>query len=145
MKQEPTVVASAPSTSPTLRNPQREWEERREREEHRERGNGTERSPGKASTRDDPYRCITRPIEAKPVIGSTQSCKAFAVYNRCSAPVDIRTCVYLTAAKKWSCEVKSVAPNGYKQHESCSPHNERFVAVKYADDYKTRIAMPPSR
>jgi hypothetical protein len=138
VKPAPTVVATAP---PSLRDPRREWEERRQRD-----GEGEERrDPGKASTRDDPYRCISDAVDAEPVIGSRSSCKAFRVYNRCSAPVDIRTCVYLTAAKKWSCELKSVAPNAYKQHESCSPHSERFVAVKYSDDHKTRTAMPPSR
>jgi hypothetical protein len=138
VKPAPTVVATAP---PSLRDPRREWEERRQRN-----GEGEERrDPGKASTRDDPMRCLTDPIEAKPVIGSAPKCKAFQVYNRCSAAVDIRTCVYLTEAKKWSCEVRSVAPNAYKQHESCSSHSERFVSVKYSDDHKTRIAMPPSR
>ena len=120
----PTVVASAP---PSQRESERD------------------RDPGKASTRDDPNRCISGPIEAKPVIGSAPKCQAFQVYNRCSAPVDIRTCVYLTVGKKWSCELRTVAPNAYKQHESCSPHRERFVSVKYADDFKTRAAMPPER
>jgi hypothetical protein len=140
----PTVVATAP---PSLRDPSRERDERRDtdRNERGERDDPRERDPGKSSTRDDPNRCITAPIEADPVIGSRSSCKAFRVYNRCAATVDIRTCVYLTAAKKWTCELKPVAPNAYKHHESCSPHSERFVSVKYSDDHKTRTAMPPSR
>lgn len=97
---------------------------------------------GTASTRDDPHRCITAAIDTKSVFGN--SCRAFEVYNRCSAPVDIRTCVYLTQAGKWSCELQSVRPNQRKVHDTCSPTRSRFVDVKYSDDYRTRLGNPPA-
>jgi hypothetical protein len=100
------------------------------------------RDIGKASTREDPHRCITAPIEANPVIGSRPRCSAFSVYNRCDAPVDIKTCVWLTERNRWSCEQRSVRPNDHKLHESCNPNSGRHVDVRYSDDLRTRLRDP---
>jgi hypothetical protein len=100
------------------------------------------RDIGKASTREDPQRCITAAIEADPFIGSRPKCSAFAVYNRCDAPVDIKTCVWLTERSRWSCEQRSVKPNDRKLHESCNPVSGRHVDVRYSDDSRTRLRDP---
>jgi hypothetical protein len=50
--------------------------------------------------------------------------------------------VWLTERNRWSCEQRSVRPNGYKLHESCNAISGRHVDVRYSDDLRTRLRDP---
>lgn len=97
-------------------------------------------SAGRASVRDNPNQCVTRPA-IKP--GSCKGGLEISVINGCGQPVDVRLCLKRNGA--WACIASWGVPSqGRASQQICQgAEDEGFMSARYSDDNKTPLATAP--